>query len=67
MCFIARSLKNKLDELKLYTDQEKPDLINITETWLKDEISNAELNVNDYVFFRQDKITNMTHNACDVR
>ena len=41
-CFYtnARSIVNKLDEYELYIDEEKPDIIGITETWLTSGIEN---------------------------
>jgi len=44
----ARSLKRKVNDLELLADDEKPDLILITETWLNPTISTAELNISNY-------------------
>ena len=46
----ARSLKRKVNDLELLADDEKPDLILITETWLNPTISTAELNISNYYF-----------------
>ena len=54
--FNARSIVNKLDELQLYINKEKVDIIGITETWLNEEISDVELNINDYTIFRHDRL-----------
>ena len=54
--FNARSIVNKLDELQLYIDKETADIIGITETWLNEEISDVELNINDYTIFRHDRL-----------
>ena len=56
MNFNARSIVNKLDELQLYIDTEKADIIGIIETWLNEEISDVELNINDYAIFRHDRL-----------
>ena len=59
-CNVKKSLKciyfnacsvNKLDELNLYIDYEDADIIGVTETWLYEEISDAELNINDNAIF----------------
>ena len=52
--FNACIIVNKLDELQLYIDKETADIIGITETWLNEEISDVELNINDYTIFRHD-------------
>ena len=55
MYFNARSIVNKLDELQLYIDKETADIIGI-ETWLNEEISDVEFNINDYTIFRHDRL-----------
>jgi hypothetical protein len=39
-CFYinVRSIVNKLDKLAIYLEEEKPDIVGITETWLHDDI-----------------------------
>ena len=54
--FNARSIVNKLDDLQLYIDKKKADIISITETWLKEEISDVELNIIDFTIFRHDRL-----------
>ena len=54
--FYERSIVNKLDDLQLYIDKKKADIIGITETWLKEEISDVELNIIDYTIFRHDRL-----------
>jgi len=44
-----------LDELRLYLNEEKPDIIGITETWLNSNIEDSELNVEGYTIFRKDR------------
>ena len=52
----ARSIVNKIDELRAETFRIKPDLIAVTESWTHDNITNAFLNIDGYQFkMRQDK------------
>ena len=51
----ARSIINKMDELESYVCAHKPDLIMITESWAREDISDAELSIYDFVIFRNDK------------
>ncbi len=55
MYFNARSIVNKLDELHLYIDDENPDIIGITETWLHEQITDTELNLPEYTIYRHDR------------
>jgi hypothetical protein len=54
-CFYtnASSLFHKLDELKLRAQQY--DVIAITETWAKDDMTDAELSIDGFVMFRSDR------------
>ena len=54
--FNARSMVNKIDELQLLIEAEHPDVIGISETWLKDSILGNELIVNDYNIYRHDRV-----------
>ena len=54
--FNARSIVNKIDELQLLLEAEHPDVIGISETWLKETILDNELNVNDYNIYRHDRV-----------
>ncbi len=57
-CFYtnAHSILNKIDELRLVADTEKPDIIIITESWTSERVSNAFLNIEGYrPPFRQDR------------
>ena len=56
-CFYvnARSIVNKLDELALYIDEGKPDIIGKTETWLTEDILNSEISFEDYTSYRKDR------------
>lgn len=53
----ARSIrnKNKLDELELRMREEEIDIVGITETWVHNGISDAELSIEDFVLFRKDR------------
>ena len=53
--FNARSLVNKVDELKILVKEKKPDIIGIIETWLTDSISDGEISISDYTFVRRDR------------
>ena len=52
--FNALSIVNKIDELQLLIEAKHPDVIGISETWLKDNILDNELIVNDYNIYRHD-------------
>ena len=43
----ARSIINKMDELESYVYALKPDLIMITESWAREDMSDAELSIDD--------------------
>ena len=52
----ARSVVNKINELKLYVLDTDPDVIAITETWTHCNISNQYLNIpNYYIASRHDR------------
>ena len=57
----ARSLKsitrdnNELANLKNLLLTEKPDILTIVETWLDTKVSDSELNIEGYDFFRRDR------------
>ena len=53
--FNARSIKNKMDEFKIFVYQNKPDIIGIVETWLNEDQLDSELEINDYKFLRKDR------------
>ena len=46
--FNARSIVNKINELRLYTLDADPDVIAITETWTHSGISNDYLDIANY-------------------
>ena len=51
----ARSIVNKLSELELCIEDEKPDILGITETWLHSGVTDSELNFDGYTLFRNDR------------
>ena len=53
--FNARSIVNKLSELELCMDIEKPDILGITETWLTNSILDSELTFEGYTVLRRDR------------
>ena len=58
-CFYAnaRSIisREKRMELELYVEEEKPDIIGLTESWAKEEMGDCELDIDGYVMFRRDR------------
>ncbi|MES9884607.1 MAG: reverse transcriptase family protein, partial [Sedimenticola sp.] len=50
-----QSINNKLSELKHTVEECKPYIIGITESWLKPDIKDAEIRLNDYDIFRCDR------------
>ena len=56
-CFLvnARSIINKMDVLECYVNALQHDLIMITESWASEDISDAELSIDDFATFRSDK------------
>jgi len=55
MYFNARSIRNKLDELKIFVDNFNPDIIGVVETWLREDIVDSEINLDGYSFIRIDR------------
>ena len=45
----------KVDDLKVLTVTESPDMICISETWLKSEYPDKFLDLNGYIIFRKDR------------
>ena len=56
VCLNARSIINKNTELNIMVDDIKPHIIGITESWANNDITNAELGLEDYVMYRKDRI-----------
>lgn len=53
--FNARSIVNKLNELKLFLIEENVDIVGISETWLTSNILDSELQVSGFTLFRRDR------------
>ena len=53
--FNARSIVNKLSELELCISEENPDILGLTESWLKEDILDSELSFKGYTLFRKDR------------
>ena len=51
----ARSIVNKLIELELCVNFERPDILGITETWLDSRIADSELAFEGYTLIRRDR------------
>ena len=56
VCLKARSIINKKTELNIMVDDIKPHIIGITESWVNNDITDAELGLEGYVMFRKDRI-----------
>ncbi|VDP66170.1 unnamed protein product [Schistosoma mattheei] len=52
----ARSLLNKMDELKSVVDKEKPDVIAVSEIWLTSEVLNGEIQLTGFITSRADRL-----------
>ena len=52
----ARSITNKMDVLKSYSNANKPDIIAITETWAKPETPDGFYTIPGYKLFRNDRL-----------
>ena len=55
VCLNARSLVNKMGELRLMVEDVEPDIIGITETWTRPDMGNAEFSLKGYQMFRKDR------------
>ena len=42
------SLRNKMDELRLFCDEHKPHIVTVNETWLDDSFTDAEITLPGY-------------------
>ena len=56
MCLNARSIINKKNELNIMVDDIKPHIIGTTESWANNDITDAELGLEGYIMFRNDRI-----------
>ena len=51
----TRSLLPKMDQLKVWVHSSNPDVLAITETWLRKSVLNTDVNLSGYKLFRQDR------------
>ncbi len=54
----VQSIRNKFDEIKTYCLFLKPDILSLTETWLKSEDYDYEFDITGFGKFRRDRNTN---------
>jgi hypothetical protein len=57
----VRSLRNKFDEIALLAENLAPDLMAFTETWLTQEIRDAEVQIPGYELVRSDRTAGSIH------
>ena len=53
----VRSLYNKIDTIRLEVDSIRPDIVNINETWLHNNIDDGFVSIKDYTLIRSDRFT----------
>ena len=58
LIFNARSIKNKMDDLKIHIAKNKPDIVVLTETWLDENIADVYLAIPRYKVLRKDRNAN---------
>jgi exonuclease III len=51
----TRSLLPKMNQLKVWVHKSDPDVLVITETWLRKSVLNTDVNLSVYNLFRQDR------------
>ena len=56
VCLNTRSIINKKNELDIMVDEIKPHIIGITESWANNDTTYAELGLEGYVMFRNDRM-----------
>ena len=49
------SLRNQLDELRLFCNEYKPQVLSLNETWLDENILDDELHLTGYNIIRRDR------------
>jgi exonuclease III len=50
------SLSPKIDEIRLYVQDHDPDIMCLTETWLKDTVESSVIHITIYTLVRKDRI-----------
>lgn len=58
------SLATKIDEVAVFLDKERSDLVFITETWLRDSITDDHVSISGYQLFRKDRRTKTHGGVC---
>lgn len=58
------SLAPKIDEVKIFLAKQNLDLLCITETWLKDSITDSVIDINNYDVFRKDRTSSQHGGVC---
>ena len=53
----VRSLYTKIDTIRLEVEKVNPDIVNINETWLHDDIDDGFISIKDYILVRSDRQT----------
>ena len=53
----VRSLYNKIDTIRLEIDKVNPDILNVCETWLHNDIESDFVSIKDYTLVRSDRMT----------
>lgn len=48
-----QSIVNKISEIKYYCEELNPDILSLTETWLKPQHFDLEFNINGYNLYRK--------------
>lgn len=47
--------QGKLDEIKCYVEEEKIDVVGLTETWLQEDVLDSEIGIPGFRLFRRDR------------
>ncbi|CAB4014200.1 ammonium transporter 3 [Paramuricea clavata] len=50
------SLSPQIDEIRLYVQDHDPDIMYLTETWLKDTVESSVIHIMNYTLVRKDRI-----------
>ena len=53
---MSRPIVNKMDYFIADINVFNPDIIGVTESWTDDKISDAEIQIDGFVLFRQDRV-----------
>ena len=54
----VRSIYNKIDSIRYEVDNLQPDILNISETWLNENIHSDKIALTGYTILRNDRNTN---------